>query len=172
MPLIIQTFEDVTSEVKRLWDQLDLFRTKNIDLSRRRVINASRAIDLHDYIIKEELNEVISSIPLSSIIREVVIDSPIEEISTFKRVYTKVILIGNFSVTLPTAISKGDSHVYNIQQNDPGGHLLTWSVGFEAANLWPISSAKNTYNIFEFIADEEDQKLYLNGFPTIGQPIS
>ena len=63
MPIILQTFDDVTAEIKRLWDQLDLLRTKNIDLSRRRVINASRSVNLNDYIIREELIEVIDSIP-------------------------------------------------------------------------------------------------------------
>ncbi|KKM70652.1 hypothetical protein LCGC14_1438550 [marine sediment metagenome] len=177
MPIILQTFDDVTAEIKRLWDQLDLLRTKNIDLSRRRVINASRSVNLNDYIIREELIEVIDSIP-EAIIRttttiiEQVPEEPPTVVLEFKRIYNKLILIEDTLIEFPDVISTGDSHVYRVTQDSVGEHLLTWAAEFDKANLWPIGRLANTYNTFEFLADAEDQKLYLNGFPVIGQGVS
>lgn len=85
MPLIIQTFEDITVEVKRIWDQLDLFRTKNIDLSRRRVINASPSINKNDYVIRAEIENLTSGNGQVSTITEVtqVIEGNIGQLDFF-----------------------------------------------------------------------------------------
>lgn len=172
MPLILQNLEDVTVELKRVWDELNLLRTKNLDISRRRVINASRSKNLNDYVIKEELNEVIESIP-EAIVQTTIIERVSEEppvvVTEFKRIYTKIILTEDTLVEFPDVLVTGYSHVYRIQQDGVGNHLLTWNSSFDSASLWPISRVADTYNIFEFIADSDDQKLYLNGFPVIGQ---
>ena len=174
MPLILPTFEDVTAEIKRLWDQLDLLRTKNLDLSRRRVINASPSINDNDYVIRAELDSAIAGIPqaISTItLIEKATEDPPEVIQEFKRIYIKLTLIEDTTVEFPDVLVTGNSHVYRIIQDSVGKHLLTWASGFDKANLWPISRVANTYNIFEFIADSEEQKLYLNGFPVIGQRV-
>lgn len=175
MSLILKTPEDFTNEIKRVWDQLNLLRTKNLDLSRRRVINASPSINSHDYIIREELDKVIGLIP-EAIIQTTIIERVPEEtpevIIEFKRIYTKIILTEDTLIEFPDVLVTGYSHVYRILQDDVGEHLLTWDSSFDSANLWPISRIANTSNLFEFIADSEDQKLYLNGFPVIGQVVS
>ena len=175
MSLILKTPEDITNEIKRLWDELNLLRTKNFDISRRRVINASRSINLHDYIIREELNEVIDSIP-EAIIRTTIIEKVIEVppvvVTDFQRIYTRLTITEDTFIEFPDVLVTGNSHVYRIQQDGIGNHLLTWESNFDSANFWPISRVKNTYNLFEFIADSDDQKLYLNGFPIIGQLVS
>ena len=174
MPIILNNLDDVTREVKLLWDQLDLLRTKNMDLSRRRVINASRSLATHDYIIREELDEVRSLIPdtVTRLLIPPTIEEPPTVVLEFKRIYTKLTLTEDTTIDFPDVIVTGDSHAYKILMDDVGGHLLTWASGFDKANLWPISRVADTYNTFEFLADSDDQKLYLNGFPVIGQGVS
>jgi len=173
--LILKTSEDLTNEIKRIWDQLNLLRTKNLDLSRRRVINASPSINNNDYIIREELEEAIKGIP-KAISTITIIEKPKEEppivVTEFKRIYNKLTITEDTLIEFPDVLVTGDSHVYRITMDSVGEHIQTWADEFDKANLWPISRVGNTYNIFEFIADAEDQKLYLNGFPVIGQTVS
>lgn len=60
---IIGTIEDAAREIKFLQNQLNLLRTKNIDISKRRIINASPAIGDNDYVIKSQLDDIDVSVP-------------------------------------------------------------------------------------------------------------
>ena len=171
----VRTFLEASREIKSIQDYLNLIRTKNWDFHRRRIMNAAPSVNSNDYVIREELEELrklIEGIGVSTV--QIIRETIIEEAPTIVgliRTYTKTTLTEDTLISLNAVIVDGESHVYRIQQDSTGEHLLTWSSVFANVSLWPISRVKNTYNIFEFIADEEDQKLYLNGFPLIGQTI-
>jgi hypothetical protein len=52
---VVKNFNDVNVVVKQLQDQLSQLTTKNIDMGKRRVVNASASVDQNDYVIKSEL---------------------------------------------------------------------------------------------------------------------
>lgn len=52
---VVKSFQDVNIVVKQLQDQIDLLLTKNIDLGKRRIVNAAAAVNDNDYVIKSQL---------------------------------------------------------------------------------------------------------------------
>ncbi|MGQ9845896.1 MAG: hypothetical protein ACUVQP_00125 [Bacteroidales bacterium] len=54
----IRTIEDAQIAIRELYDFVDLMRSKDIDLSKRRVKNASPSEDLYDYVVRKELNDL------------------------------------------------------------------------------------------------------------------
>jgi len=59
---MIQSFKDTESEIRKLRNELDLLRSKNIDLKQRRIVNAHSSIDPYDYVIRKELLRINDSI--------------------------------------------------------------------------------------------------------------
>lgn len=55
---VIKTLEEAGREIQKLWNQVDSWKSLNLDINRRRVINASPAEQDHDYIIKAQLDEI------------------------------------------------------------------------------------------------------------------
>lgn len=53
----ITNFQEAENAIKELQNQLDLFRSKDIDLSKRRVVNAAPSRDQYDYVVRKELEQ-------------------------------------------------------------------------------------------------------------------
>lgn len=52
----ITSLQDATNALRELQNQLDLLRSKDIDMSKRRVVNAAPSRDQYDYVVRKELD--------------------------------------------------------------------------------------------------------------------
>ena len=59
---MIQTFKDVENEIHKMRNELDQFRSRNIDLTQRRIVNAHPSVDAYDYVIRKELLDKIQGV--------------------------------------------------------------------------------------------------------------
>lgn len=57
--MIIKTLEDVTRELRQIKDELDKFRSQNIDLNGRKIINAGKSTKGNDYITRQEVIDLL-----------------------------------------------------------------------------------------------------------------
>jgi hypothetical protein len=55
MPRRVNKIEDVNDALRELYEFMDYMKGKNIDLHRRRIINAHPSVDLYDYVVRKEL---------------------------------------------------------------------------------------------------------------------
>lgn len=53
----IHTLEDATIAIRELYDRLDKLEVKDIDMKKRRVVNASPSVDPYDYVVRKELQD-------------------------------------------------------------------------------------------------------------------
>lgn len=58
----INSLSDAEIVLRDLHNQLDLLRSENIDMNKRRVVNATPSRDLYDYVVRKELEDVAKSI--------------------------------------------------------------------------------------------------------------
>lgn len=54
----IRSFEDAQIAIRELFNYVDYLRTQNIDLNKRRIKNASPSVDLYDYVVRKELEDL------------------------------------------------------------------------------------------------------------------
>ena len=53
----IDSFKDTSDALREVWDRLDNLSSQNIDMKKRRVVNATPSRDLYDYVVRKELKE-------------------------------------------------------------------------------------------------------------------
>lgn len=58
--MVITSFVDVQNWINNYQPQLDALRTQNLDMAKRRVINASPSVDSGDYVTKGEISSLIA----------------------------------------------------------------------------------------------------------------
>lgn len=58
----IKTLQDAEIVIRDLHNQLDKFRSENIDMSKRRVVNAHPSRDDYDYVVRKELQEATTQV--------------------------------------------------------------------------------------------------------------
>lgn len=55
----VKTIEDVNIALREIWNTLDNYRTNNLDMKKRRTVNASPSVDKYDYVVRKELEDLI-----------------------------------------------------------------------------------------------------------------
>lgn len=58
----VNNFNDVNDALREVYDILDGLRTNNLDMKKRRAVNASPSIDKYDYVVRKELEEKVAAI--------------------------------------------------------------------------------------------------------------
>lgn len=54
----IRSFEDAQIAIRELFNYIDYYNTQNIDMHQRRIKNASPSVDLYDYVVRKELEDL------------------------------------------------------------------------------------------------------------------
>lgn len=143
MPVTVRTLADAEKEINRLRNELDVLRTKNIDLNGRRITNAGKSESPTDLVRKDELpTEAGPTVPnylhdaniayrnknnKFSTVQDFLSDINVENIQTLVNI---LYMIGNeffrFDTVFARRIDLGedDDTRVNLQENGPEGPLF------------------------------------------------
>lgn len=56
----VENWNQVNDALREIWNTLDSFKTNNLDMRKRRAVNASPSIDKYDYVVRKELENLVS----------------------------------------------------------------------------------------------------------------